>query len=101
MPTYISLLRYTEEGVRTLRQRRDFYFEPNQNVFLPALGVTIKQFYMVMGQYDAVAILEAPNDEAMAKAALFLGRAGTVRTQTMRAFSEEESNRIIDALPEG
>ena len=100
MPTYISLLKYTEEGVRTLKQRRDFYFEPNKNVFLPALGVTIKQIFLVMGQYDAVAILEASNDEAVAKAALFLGRVGTVRTETMRAFTEDESNKIIDAMPD-
>jgi uncharacterized protein with GYD domain len=99
MPTYISLLRYTEEGARTLKQRREFYFEPNRNVFLPALGVTVKNIYMVLGQYDAVAILEAPNDEAVAKAALFLGSVGTVHTETMRAFNEEESGRLIDSMP--
>jgi uncharacterized protein with GYD domain len=93
-------MRYTPEGVRTLKQRRDFYFEPNKNVYLPALGVSLKQIYMVTGQYDAVALVEAPNDEAVAKAALYLGRVGTVRTETMRAFSEEESNAIIDAMPD-
>ena len=100
MPTYISLLRYTEEGIRTLKQRHDFYFEPNKNVFLPALGVKIKQIFLVLGEYDAVAVLEAPDDEAVARAALYLGRVGTVRTQTMRAFTEEESSKIIDGLPD-
>ena len=52
-----------------------------------------------MGQYDAVVISEAPNDETATKAALTVMAAGAVRTQTFRAFTEEEYQRLISELP--
>jgi uncharacterized protein with GYD domain len=52
-----------------------------------------------MGQYDAVAIGEAPSDEAYAATILAIGSAGAVRTQTLRAFTEDEYRKIIAALP--
>jgi uncharacterized protein with GYD domain len=63
------------------------------------MGAEIKQFFLVVGQYDMVALVEAPDDETMAKLALFLGSKGNVRTETLRAFTEDEYREIIAGLP--
>ena len=63
------------------------------------LGAKVKDFYCVMGQYDAVLIAEAPDDETMAKIQLALGSLGNVRSETLRAFTEDEYRRIVAALP--
>ena len=54
---------------------------------------------MVMGQYDMACIVEAPNDEALAKVVLANAAKGSVRTQTLRAFTEDECRKMIAALP--
>jgi uncharacterized protein with GYD domain len=56
-------------------------------------------FYLTIGQYDAVAIVELPGDEALAKVALALASQGNVRTETLRAFKEDEYRKIIGSLP--
>ena len=52
-----------------------------------------------MGQYDFVAIVEAPDDETAARLALSVGSQGATRSETLRAFTEEEYQRIIAGLP--
>lgn len=52
-----------------------------------------------MGQYDGVLITEAPNDEAMAAGALGAGAMGYIRTETLRAFTEEEFKKLVQAPP--
>jgi uncharacterized protein with GYD domain len=97
MPTYISLLRWTQKGIETVKDgpgRVDAYKKA-----LKAAGGEMKAFYLVQGQYDIVVIEELPNDEAKAKLALALGAAGNVRTETLRAFTEDEYRKIIAALP--
>ena len=64
-----------------------------------AIGGELKEFYLVMGQYDMVVISKAPDDETAAKAALMLGSAGSVRTETFRAFTEDEYRKIFESLP--
>ena len=97
MATYISLLRYTHQGITNLKQApgridaaRKAYKE---------LGAEIKALYLVMGQYDVVALVEAPDDTVAAKAALAIGSKGNVSTETLRAFSEDEFRKIIADLP--
>jgi len=55
--------------------------------------------YLVMGQYDLVIIGEAPDDETVAKLSLAMGARGSIRTETLRAFTEDEYRKIIAALP--
>ena len=62
-------------------------------------GESLKAFYLVMGQYDAVVISEAPDDEAASRFALATGARGYVRTETMRAYTEDEYRQLIAALP--
>ena len=52
-----------------------------------------------MGQYDMVAVWEAPDEETAARAALALGAQDNVRSETMRAFTEDKYRRIVAALP--
>ena len=54
---------------------------------------------MVMGQYDAVIVSEAPDDTALAKALLSIGATGNIQTETLRAFTEDEYRSIISSLP--
>ena len=52
-----------------------------------------------MGRYDLVSLIEAPGDESMAKIALAIGSRGAIRTETLRAFTEDEYRQIIAGLP--
>jgi uncharacterized protein with GYD domain len=56
-------------------------------------------FLMTMGQYDMVAITEAPDEETLATVMLAIGSAGGVRSETMRAFTEDEYRKIVGSLP--
>ena len=97
MPTYISLIRFTQKGMETIKEGPKRLEAAKQR--FRAAGGELKAFYLVTGQYDAVAISELPNDEAAARVALGNGSMGNVRTETLRAFSEDEYRKIIAALP--
>ena len=63
-------------------------------------GITSRsQDGSVMGQYDEIVVSEAPDDETVAKLALSIGSAGAIRTETFRAFTEDEYRKVIAALP--
>lgn len=63
------------------------------------MGAELKSFYLVLGQYHAIVVSEAPNVETVAKLALATGSLGAIRTETMRAFTEEEYRKVIAGLP--
>jgi len=96
MPTYISLLRFTQKGLETIREGPKRLDQAKQ-AFRDA-GAELKAFYLVTGQYDAVAIAEAPNDEVVAKLALRTAAMGNVRSETLRAFTEDDYRRIVAAI---
>jgi uncharacterized protein with GYD domain len=97
MPTYVSLLRFTHQGIAGVKE------SPKRlDAFKGALrkaGGEIKSFYLTMGQYDIVAAYELPDDETAARLALNLGSLGNIRTETLRAFTEDEYRKIIAGLP--
>lgn len=96
MPTYISLYKLTQKGVETIKESPK---RVTKNIeALKTLGIEVKGFYLTMGQYDLVVIAEAPDDEAAAKAALSIGMQGNVSSETLRAFNQEEYQRIIAGL---
>ena len=97
MPTYISLLRWTEQGIQNVKESPK-RVEASRKAF-EAAGGRLRDLYLVTGQYDFVAVIEAPDDETAARMALSLGARGSVRSETMRAFTEDEYRRIIGALP--
>ena len=97
MPTYISLLRLTQQGIQSIKEAPGRIDAARQA--FEAAGARLKDVYAVTGQYDYVVIVEAPDDETAAAAGLALGARGNVRSETMRAFSQEEFRRIVAALP--
>ncbi len=97
MPTYISLLRYTQKGIEKIKES-PARLDAAKKTFREA-GGELKAFYLTTGQADAVAIFEMPSDDAAAKLTLTLGAHGNIRTETMRAFTEPEYRKIIAALP--
>jgi uncharacterized protein with GYD domain len=97
MPTYITLARWTKQGIEKVKEspaRLDAFKQ-----LVKSAGGEVKGFYMVTGQYDMVIVTEAPNDEAVAKVALATGSKGSLKTETLRAFTEDEYRKIIAALP--
>jgi uncharacterized protein with GYD domain len=97
MPTYISLLRFTQQGVEKIKESPARL--ERAKAAAKATGGELKAFYLTMGQYDAVVIAEAPSDEAYATTMLATGAAGAVRTETLRAFTEEEYRKIVATMP--
>jgi uncharacterized protein with GYD domain len=98
MPTYIRLLRFSDLATKNLKHLPD-RIAAAKKAYRDG-GAELKQVFMVMGQYDLVAVLEAPNDEALAKIALAQSMLGVFRsTETMRAFTEEEIANLVGALP--
>jgi uncharacterized protein with GYD domain len=63
------------------------------------MGVTIKQMYWTLGQYDQVCIFEAPDDETAASVLLAADMLGNIRTQTMCAFNASEMEKILARVP--
>ena len=97
MLTYITLLRFTQQGVETIKEspaRLD-----RAKAAIKAGGGELKAFYLAMGRYDAVVISEAPSEEAYTTTMLAIAAAGAIRTETLRVFPEEEYRKIIAALP--
>jgi uncharacterized protein with GYD domain len=58
----------------------------------------MKDFYMVTGRFDMVAVCEAPDDAALAKTMLSLTSQGSITSETCRAFTEDEYRRIMSGL---
>ena len=97
MATYITLLHYTQKGIEHIKESPARLETVRKAV--AALGGTFKAVYLTMGQYDAVAISEFPDDQAAAKMALAGGSEGFVRSETLRAFTEDEFRKLVASLP--
>ena len=96
MSTYFILMNYTEQGMTNIQMSRSRLDVAKGT--LKDFGIEIEEFYMTMGRYDLVAIVKAPDDEAVAKFVLALGSKGNVRTETIRAFTEDEYRKIVGAV---
>lgn len=93
MPTYISLINWTEKGVAGFRDTVD---RAEAGKALAAkFGGALREIYWTVGPYDIVAITEASDDESATAFALSLAAQGNVRTTTLRAFSGDEMRSII------
>ena len=96
MPTYISLLRWTQQGAAKAKDSPK-RLDAGRKAF-KKLGVEIKDTYLTMGRYDLVCILEARDDESVARALLTLGSQGNIQTETMKAWNEDEYRKITGSL---
>jgi uncharacterized protein with GYD domain len=96
MPTYVTLMNWTDQGVRTAKesvQRRD-----QAEGLAQKYGASIEHVYWTVGPYDLITIIEAPDDESATSMLLELGTAGNLRTTTLRAYDREEMSGIIQRL---
>jgi uncharacterized protein with GYD domain len=97
MPTYISFIQYTQQGLQKIKDSPSRLDQARKAY--EAAGGKLKDFYLVMGEYDIVVVADLPNDEAVAKLALNLGAGGNIRTRTSRAFTEAEFRKLVQSLP--
>ena len=97
MPTYIALLKWTPQGLQNLKASPSRLDAARKS--LESAGVRMKDFYMVTGRYDMVAIAVAPDEGVMARALLSITSKGDFTSETCRAFTEEEYRQIIGGLP--
>jgi len=96
MPTYIGLMKWTEQGIRkvkeTTKRAKDF------QELAAKVNVKIREIHWTMGRYDVVVVAEAPDDETISRLTLGLGMMGNVKTETIRAFSAQEMSQIVKGL---
>lgn len=97
MPTYIALANWTDQGIKNVKESPQ-RFEAFKKA-VEAAGGKVIGFYLTMGRYDMVVIVEAPSDEAATTVILRTGSGGSVRTETMKAYPEAEYRKIIAKLP--
>jgi uncharacterized protein with GYD domain len=88
MPTYILLTTLTPEGVATLKNNPSRIREVNKEV--EQLGATVTAQWATLGQYDFINVLEAPDEQTIARVSLELGSRGTGRYETLTAIPVED-----------
>ena len=88
MPTYVMLTNLTADGVRTLKNNPGRVSEVNAEV--EQIGAKVLAQYATLGQYDFITIVEAPDEQTMAKVSVELGSRGTMTSQTLSAIPAEE-----------
>lgn len=96
MATYISLVNFTDQGIRDVRnspERFEAFRAMAENQ-----GVKIKAFYYTVGEYDMLVVVEG-SDEAAVSVLLKVGSMGNVRSQSLRAFSVDEMKNILSTMP--
>lgn len=96
MPTYISLVNWTQKGIENVKDspaRLD-----KAKAAIKAAGGEMKAVYLTIGEYDLVVITEAPDDAAFARAMLQISSGGSVHTRTLKAFDEKEYRKIIGGM---
>ncbi len=96
MQTYVALVNWTQKGIQEFRDSPSRV--EKAKAAIAAAGGEMKSFYLTLGRYDMIAVIETPDDAAYAKVMLVLGSKGGVRTESLRAFPEDEYRNIVAAL---
>jgi uncharacterized protein with GYD domain len=97
MATYISLVNYTQKGIEKIKESPARLEKVKE--LANSAGGELKAFYLTLGRYDMVVIIEAPDDSVFTSIMLAIGSAGAVRSETLKAFTEGEFKAIIGSLP--
>lgn len=97
MPKYISLVKYTQKGIENIKESANRFEAFKQ--LCESMGAKVEGFYLTMGRYDLLVIVDAPDSETIAKLFLTTASKGAVSTETLQAFSEDEYRKIISELP--
>jgi uncharacterized protein with GYD domain len=96
MGLYISLVNWTDQGIKAIKDSPDRV--SGARTLAGKYGCEMKEFFMTIGAYDMVLMIEAPDDESVAKFSLALGSGGNIRTMTLKAFSEDAYRGIVAGL---
>lgn len=97
MASFVILGQWTGQGVGRIEEAPD-RLDAARETFAKQ-GVEVKSFYLTMGRYDFVTVLEAADAADAARALLAIASEGNARTETLTAFDEEEYRELIEALP--
>jgi uncharacterized protein with GYD domain len=92
MARYVTLIQFADQGIRNIKEtvtRGDAAAEAEK------MGMKIIDEFWTMGAYDAVVVVDAPNDETISAFMLKIGSFGNVKSHTMRAFRREEMEGIL------
>jgi uncharacterized protein with GYD domain len=96
MATYILLASFTDQGIRKIKdspKRADAFKDMAKKC-----GATVKDVFWTLGEYDIVAVVEAPDDTSITALGLSSSALGNVRTQTLRAFTQADMKTIIGKM---
>ena len=96
MPTFLTLSKFTDQGIRDIKdttKRADVFKKAAANA-----GLSVKEILWVQGQYDLAVIIEAPNEIAAAALGLSVAKLGNIRSETLRAFTQADMERILDKV---
>ncbi|WP_246998400.1 GYD domain-containing protein [Halosolutus gelatinilyticus] len=96
MPTYITLWNFTPEGAKTVRDSPS-NVDPVADRFRE-LGGELREYYLLMGQYDSVSICDFPDDQTAAQAVLSVLEEGNATAETLRGFTAEEFAEMVDDM---
>ncbi|MBW2435795.1 MAG: GYD domain-containing protein [Desulfobacterales bacterium] len=97
MAKFISLVKYTAKGIDKIKEspsRLDAFKQ-----LCESMGATVDGFFLTMGRYDIVLMVDAPDIKTAAKVILATTSGGAVSTETLPAFTEEEYRQVISELP--
>ena len=96
MATYVTLVKFTEHGVKDIKDtcKRAAEFKTHAKKH----GIEVKEQYWCMGAYDGIIVFDSPDDETATAAMLSLNSRDSVSTQTLRAFSATEMSRIVGKI---
>ena len=97
MATFIVLANLTDQGIRNIKEQPGRVRQLEQR--FGQSGIKILGAYLTLGAYDNVFIVEAPDDETAARAVLAVGMQGNARTMTLRAFTLDEEEKLVQGLP--
>jgi uncharacterized protein with GYD domain len=95
MPTYILFSKLTTEGVRTVKNNPSRILEVNEEI--KALGIEVKNQFASLGPHHFITVVEAPNEQAIARAAIELGSRGTATYEIVPAITVE---KLIESFAE-
>ena len=93
MAMYVSLLQFTEQGIRSVKDTTKR--AAGATAEAEKMGLKVRDAFWTLGPYDVVLLLEAPDEQSVTAFTLKLGSLGNVKTQTMRAFGSEEMEGIL------
>jgi uncharacterized protein with GYD domain len=93
VPFYVSLIKWTDQGRAKVDSLPDRVEQVNKRV--ADLGGKVVANYVTMGRFDQIAVTEAPDDETAAKLLLIVAGRGNAITETLRAWTMEETRALI------